>query len=60
MRAIQRALAVLIVVVISSCTTTGGPLPVPESNQITTEMLLDASPLAAGEELEDLSQIDRL
>ena len=60
MRAIRRALVVLAVAVISSCTTSGGPLPVLDSNQISTEMLLDANPLAAGVELEELSQVDIL
>ncbi len=60
MWAIQRALVVLVVVVISSCARPGGYLPDPDSKQITTEMLLDASPIAAGVELEDLSQIDIL
>ena len=60
MCAIQRAVVVLVVVVISSCATAPGPLPVLNSNQISTEMLLDASPLAAGVELEDLSQVDIL
>lgn len=60
MRATQWALVVLAVAVISSCTTSGGSLPMLDSNQITTEMLLDANPLAAGVELEDFSQIDIL
>jgi tetratricopeptide (TPR) repeat protein len=60
MWAIQRALVVLAVAVIASCATSGSPLAVPDSNQITTDMLLDASPLAAGVELEDLSQLDVL
>ena len=60
MRAMQRALVVLVAVVISSCITPGGPQPALDSNQITTGMLLDASPLAAGVELEDLSGVDIL
>jgi Flp pilus assembly protein TadD len=56
----QIALAVIAVAVISSCVTSSGSLPVPDSNQITTRMLLDANPLAAGVELEDLSQVDIL
>jgi tetratricopeptide (TPR) repeat protein len=60
MRAMQRALVVLVAVVISSCSTPGGPQPALDSNQITTGMLLDASPLAAGVELEDLSEVDIL
>ena len=56
----HRALVVLAVVVISSCATPGETPPVPDSNQITTGMLLDDSPLAAGVELEDLSQVDML
>lgn len=60
MRAIQRVLAVLAVAAISSCTMPGVVPHVPDSNQISTEMLLDASPLAVGIELEDLSQVDIL
>lgn len=60
MRAMQWALIVLAVAVISSCATPGGPLPVPDSNQISTAMLLDANPLSAGAEVKDLSQIDVL
>ena len=60
MRAMQRALVVLAVAVISSCTTSRGPLLVPDSNQISTEMLLNVSPLAAGFELKDLSQVNIL
>ena len=60
MRAMQWALVVLAAAVISSCTTSGGPLPALDSNQISTKMLLDANPLAAGVELEDLSQVDIL
>ncbi len=56
----HRAFVVLTVAVISSCATPGGAPPVPDSNQITTGMLLGASPLAAGAELEDLSQVDML
>lgn len=60
MRAMQSALVILTVAVISSCTTSRAPLLVPDSNQISTEMLLNASPLAAGVELEDLSQVNIL
>ncbi len=60
MRAAQTALVVLAVTVISSCATSGGSLSGPDSNQITTGMLLDASPLAAVVELADLSQVDIL
>jgi len=60
MRAMQRVLVVLAVAVISSCATPGGAPTVPDTKQITTGMLLDASPLAAGVELEDLSQVDIL
>jgi Flp pilus assembly protein TadD len=60
MRVMQRALVVLAVAAISSCATPGVTPPVPDSNQITTGMLLDASPLAAGVELEDLSQVDMI
>ena len=60
MRSTQRALLVFGVALISSCATSGGLLPVMDSNQITTEMLIDASPLAAGVELADLSQVDIL
>lgn len=56
----QRVLVVIAIAAISSCTTFGGPLLVPDSNQISIEMLLDASPLTAGVELEDLSQVDIL
>jgi len=60
MLVMQRVSVVIAVAVISSCTTFGGPLLVPDSNQISIEMLLDASPLTAGVELEDLSQLDIL
>jgi len=60
MRAIQRALVFIAAAVISSCTTPGGSPLVPDSNHISTEMLLDANPLAEGVELEDLSQVDIL
>jgi hypothetical protein len=60
MRTMQIARIVLAVAVISSCVTSGGSLPVPDSNQITTNMLLDASPLAAGVKLQDLPQVDIL
>ena len=60
MRAIQKVLAVFAVAAISSCTMPGVAPHVPDSNQISTEMLLDASPLAVGIELEDLSQVDIL
>ena len=60
MRATQTALIVFAVVVISSCVNPGGVPRVQDSNQITTVMLLDASPLATGVELTDLSQVDIL
>jgi len=60
MRMMQTALVVFSVAVITSCTTLGRPLNVPVSSEISTEMLLDASPLAEGLELEDLSQVDIL
>jgi Flp pilus assembly protein TadD len=60
MRVMPTALAVLSVAVISSCTTLGRPSNVPASGQVSTEMLLDASPLAEGVEPEDLSQVDIL
>ena len=60
MRLMQTTLVVFSVAVISSCTTPGGPLPVLDSSQISIEMLVDASPLADGVELEDLSQVDIL
>ena len=60
MRATQTALIVLAVVAISSCATPGGVPSRPDSNQITTGMLLDDSPLASGVELADLSQVDIL
>jgi Flp pilus assembly protein TadD len=60
MRVMQTALVVFSVAVITSCTTLGKPLNVPVSSEISTEMLLDASPLAEGVEPEDLSQVDIL
>jgi len=60
MRVMQTALVVFFIAVVSSCITLGGSLPAPVSSQISTEMLLDASPLAEGLEREDLSQIDIL
>ena len=60
MRATQSALIVLAVAVISSCATPGVVSSLPDSAQITTEMLLDDSPLASGVELADLSQVDIL
>ncbi len=60
MRVMQRALVVLATAVISSCSTSGGHLPALDSNQISTRMLLDANPLAAGVEIADLSQVDIL
>jgi len=46
--------------ILGACASSGQDLPQADSDQITTEMLLNASPLAAGGELEDLSQIDIL
>lgn len=60
MRVIQTALIVFAVVVISSCVTPGDIPGVQSSNQVTTGMMLDASPLAKGVELPDLSQVDIL
>jgi len=60
MRVMQRALVVLATAVISSCSTSGGHLPALDSSQISTGMLLDANPLAAGVEIADLSQVDIL
>ncbi len=60
MRVMQTTFLLVAITVIVSCTYTGGALPVPDSDQITTEMLLDESPLAAGKEPVDLSQIDIL
>ena len=60
MRVMQRALMVLAAAVISSCSISGGSLPALDSSQISTRMLLDANPLAAGVEIEDLSQVDIL
>ncbi len=60
MRVMQRALMVFAAAVISSCSTTGGSLPALDSSQISTGMLLDTNPLAAGVEIEDLSQVDIL
>jgi Flp pilus assembly protein TadD len=60
MRATQTALMVFAMAVISSCIMSGGVPRAPDSNQITTGMLLDASPLATGVEQHDLSQVDIL
>jgi Flp pilus assembly protein TadD len=60
MRVMQTALVVFSVTVITSCITPGRPSNVPVSSEISTEMLLDASPLAEGVALEDLSQVDIL
>jgi tetratricopeptide (TPR) repeat protein len=60
MRVMQRALVVLAAAVISSCSISGGSLPALDSSQISTGMLLDANPLAAGVEIADLSQVDIL
>ena len=60
MRVKQTSFVPAVILAIASCTYTGGTVPVPDSGQITTVMLLDESPLAAGKELADLSQIDIL
>ena len=60
MRVMQTFFVIFAVTVITSCAYTGGAPPALESNQITTRMLLDESPLASGEDLADLSQIDVL
>jgi Flp pilus assembly protein TadD len=60
MRATRRVLAVLATAVISSCATYDRTPELLVSQQVSTEMLLDTSPLAAGTERVDLSQIDVL
>jgi len=60
MRATQRILTVLTVLVTSSCATLGSPPLLPDSPIKSTEMLLNSSPLATGIEPVDLSQIDIL
>ncbi len=61
MRVMQTAFMVIAIAVVASCVYSGGAPPsAPDSNHITTRMLLDDNPLTAGEELEDLSQIDIL
>jgi Flp pilus assembly protein TadD len=59
MRVIRQTLIIVAVVMISSCATLSGP-QLSDSQKISTEMLLDDSPLATGVELADLSQVDIL
>ena len=56
----QVFLSLFSVVVLGACASSGQDLPQVKSDQISAEMLLDASPLAEGVELADLSQIDIL
>ena len=53
-------ITILVVTVISSCTTTIEPTDSLNPKRISTRALLDASPLAAGVELPDLSHIEVL
>jgi tetratricopeptide (TPR) repeat protein len=59
-RVMQTIFVIFAMTVITSCVYTGGASQAPDSNQITTRMLLDDSPLATSEELANLSQIDIL
>lgn len=56
----QKILVILIVIMTASCATIEKPAPLSESQQITTRMLLELSPLLHGAEPVDLSQIDVL
>ena len=58
-RTLQMVLLVLIVMMMSACTTKKSAL-IPNSQQITTEMLLESSPLLEGASPVDLSQVDVL
>lgn len=60
MRVSQKVIVVLSILLISSCTTLGPPQAVEGTAVISTEMILDANPMVAGLELEDLSQSDPL
>ena len=60
MKMIRRILTVLVVALIAACTTLGKQPSSPDSQQISTEMLLDISPLVTGIELPDLSQVNLL
>jgi Flp pilus assembly protein TadD len=56
-----RAAALLVAVaLLGACAAQRGDVPELRSNQITTEMLLDRSPLAMDSEFEDISQVDIL
>jgi Flp pilus assembly protein TadD len=60
MRVVHRLAAIFTVAVICSCATVDTRQSGLVSENITIEMLLDSSPLAAGFELKDLSKIDML
>jgi Flp pilus assembly protein TadD len=60
MKVKQKIITILVVAVISSCTTVIEPPHSLNPQRISTEVLLDASPLASGVELPDLSHIDVL
>jgi len=53
-------LVVLMVIIMASCASTEKPAPLSDSQKITTRMLLESSPLLAGAEPVELSQIDVL
>jgi len=59
-RLTQTLLALIAVAIISACATQVASQPQVGTHQISSAMLLNASPLAAGAELEDMSQIDIL
>lgn len=59
MLAVRQLLTVLIIAMVSSCSTLDQTSSV-ASKQLSTDMLLDNSPLTEGAELADLSQIDIL
>ena len=60
MRIVNMLAALFVITSIFSCATLDQNTSTLGSKEVTTEMLLDASPLAAGVELEDLSQVDVL
>lgn len=60
MRTIQNILVILMVMIMTSCTTIKKSASLVNSQQITTRMLLESSPLVEGTEPVDLSQIDVL
>ena len=59
-RLTQTMLVLIAVLIISACATQLASQPQVGTHQVSPAMVLDASPLAAGAELEDLSQIDIL